>query len=59
MNEKQIAMASVAGMVAQAKSLLASAKEMADENGISFSYEDIYEELSGTTVDWNSSSMYC
>lgn len=57
MNDKQIAMASIAGMVAQAKSLLQSAKEMADENGIHFSYETIYEDLSGNdNVDWNSSN---
>lgn len=57
MNEKQIASAAIAGMVAQAKSLLQSAKEMADENGISFSYENIYEELSGNdNVDWYASN---
>jgi hypothetical protein len=57
MNEKQIALAAIAGMVAQAKSLLQSAKEMADENGVSFSYENIYEELSGNeNVGWYSSN---
>ena len=59
MNEKQVAMAAVAGMIAQAKSLLQSAKEMANENGIDFSFENIYEEVSGNTdVDWNSSNCY-
>ena len=59
MTDKQIAMACVADMIAQAKSLLASAKEMADENGIDFSYETFYEEASGNGyVDWNSSNCY-
>lgn len=57
MTEKQIASAAIAGIIAQAKSLLESAKEMADENGIHFSYEDFYEDVSGNeNVDWYNSN---
>lgn len=54
--EKQIAVQTVANMVEEAKQLLIAAEEIANENEISFSYESIYEDLSGNDhVDWNSS----
>lgn len=57
MNEKQIAVQTVADMIDQAKQLLKSAETIANENSISFSYESIYEELSDNyDVDWYNSN---
>lgn len=56
-NEKQIAVQTVADMIDQAKQLLKSAETIANENHISFSYESIYEDLSGNdNVDWYNSN---
>lgn len=56
---KQLASEMVADMYEQAKSLLKHCEELSDENGLHFSYESLYEELSGNChVDWNSSNCY-
>lgn len=55
--EKRIAVATVATMIKDAKNLLKEAELIADENGIGFSYQTIYEEMTGDySVDWNSSN---
>jgi phosphoribosylformylglycinamidine (FGAM) synthase-like amidotransferase family enzyme len=57
MVNQQIASKTVANMLDEAKAILKSAKEIADENGVYFSYQDIYEELTDDYgVDWNGSN---
>lgn len=56
MTDKQAACEAISEMMAEAKALLKSCQEIADENNIYFSYESFYEDISGNdNVDWNSS----
>ncbi len=53
---KQFASKTVALMIEDAKNILKSAKDIADESGIDFAIEDLYSEVSGNyNVDWYSS----
>lgn len=56
MQEKQIAVVTVANMLDEAKAILKAAKEIADENAISFCLHDLYEDVTNDDVDWYSSN---